>query len=70
MKLHRVMLDVNENVSLPAWGAWIEIKLLSNLLRTLRSLPAWGAWIEITIISFAEAVWKSLPAWGAWIEIP
>ena len=39
-------------MSLPAWGAWIEIMLCwGNLAEAKRSLPAWGAWIEILSIS-------------------
>ena len=34
-------------MSLPAWGAWIEIICLSRSAKRDSSLPAWGAWIEI-----------------------
>ena len=35
-------------MSLPAWGAWIEIKYeLRKMGVKMKSLPAWGAWIEI-----------------------
>ena len=38
-------------LSLPAWGAWIEMDWLSISTPYLRkSLPAWGAWIEIQLI--------------------
>ncbi len=33
--------------SLPAWGAWIEMKHICNGGILAKSLPAWGAWIEI-----------------------
>ena len=33
--------------SLPAGGAWIEIKLGNQMGAALSSLPAGGAWIEI-----------------------
>ena len=37
-------------LSLPVWGAWIEI--MSNAISALAytSLPVWGAWIEIQIV--------------------
>ena len=38
---------LNPGQSLPAWGAWIEIKEAQLLKKALTSLPAWGAWIEI-----------------------
>ena len=34
-------------VSLPAWGAWIEIHKNDAAMCWAQSLPAWGAWIEI-----------------------
>ena len=34
-------------LSLPAWGAWIEIRRCSGTASQHASLPAWGAWIEI-----------------------
>jgi len=34
-------------LSLPAWGAWIEIQPTSSEVVKKVSLPAWGAWIEI-----------------------
>ena len=33
--------------SRPAWGAWIEIKIVLEGQVKLESRPAWGAWIEI-----------------------
>ena len=37
-------------VSLPVWGAWIEIKTrFVRFLIRLLSLPVWGAWIEIAL---------------------
>ena len=33
--------------SLPAWGAWIEIRRARNSISIWTSLPAWGAWIEM-----------------------
>ena len=39
-------------MSLPAWGAWIEMALfLCSDSNRLTSLPAWGAWIEILFIT-------------------
>ena len=34
-------------LSLPAWGAWIEILVIIITGNLTGSLPAWGAWIEI-----------------------
>ena len=35
-------------MSRPAWGAWIEICMVSSMsLSAGSSRPAWGAWIEI-----------------------
>ena len=36
-------------VSLPAWGAWVEIKPPCHLSPIGKSLPAWGAWVEIFV---------------------
>ena len=55
--------------SLPAWGAWIEIRLSRQLADCTLSLPAWGAWIEINPPGLPLRCQPSLPAWGAWIEI-
>ena len=57
-------------MSLPARGAWIEIRYPISADRSYRSLPARGAWIEMSrrITCCIPAVW-SLPARGAWIEI-
>ena len=57
-------------LSLPAWGAWIEIIAISGLDIENESLPAWGAWIEIPAKLVRNSFsLPSLPAWGAWIEI-
>ena len=40
-------------MSLPAWGAWIEIQQNAPPSACLPSLPAWGAWIEIPLLSIA-----------------
>ena len=62
-------LDPDRPLSLPAWGAWIEISSLSPQLIAAMSLPAWGAWIEIRRKRNERTDQGSLPAWGAWIEI-
>ena len=31
----------------PAWGAWIEMRVVGRTAQILSSHPAWGAWIEI-----------------------
>ena len=56
--------------SLPARGAWIEIRADHGNAAQQWSLPARGAWIEIiTIAQKTLARIKSLPARGAWIEM-
>ena len=59
----------SRRLSLPAWGAWIEIHDCLHFVAKKRSLPAWGAWIEITTAKVMQTLCLSLPAWGAWIEI-
>jgi len=56
-------------LSLPAWGAWIEIADHAESPDASVSLPAWGAWIEILKPGAEKLCSLSLPAWGAWIEI-
>ena len=57
-------------MSLPAWGAWIEIANEGkDAVPDGGSLPAWGAWIEIFFLRLTSPERMSLPAWGAWIEI-
>ena len=56
-------------MSLPAWGAWIEILNFLATPRYFGSLPAWGAWIEIEMGKAIDRWCWSLPAWGAWIEM-
>ena len=36
-------------VSPPAWGAWIEMRLTAGLLVSSLSPPTRGAWIEIIV---------------------
>jgi len=36
-------------VSHPAWGVWIETKVLTDDHINCASHPAWGVWIETTI---------------------
>ena len=57
-------------MSLPVWGAWIEIRTKdSSISPRVRSLPVWGAWIEISSALRCALTIGSLPVWGAWIEI-
>ena len=57
-------------LSLPVWGAWIEIgSTVLSLPTTKKSLPVWGAWIEMRKYRPAIRRLQSLPVWGAWIEI-
>ena len=52
-------------MSLPAWGAWIEIQEISKVNGYTRSLPAWGAWIEIQM--YLSKAWfkKVAPRMGS-----
>ena len=47
MKLDSYIDDPDTDVSLPAWGVWIEIDEQQELAAYALSLPAWGVWIEI-----------------------
>ncbi len=47
MKFTLTVIAKSADVSLPAWGAWIEIIEDRKSFVVCRSLPAWGAWIEI-----------------------
>ena len=56
--------------SLPSRGAWIEIKIIEDRVRSGdRSLPSRGAWIEMVYSPVSPPSWASLPSRGAWIEI-
>ena len=52
-------------LSLPAWGAWIEIDLLNMNICKGRSLPAWGAWIEIRQIEWLNCLFYVAPRMGS-----
>ena len=52
-------------MSLPAWGAWIEISVLMSPVVSMPSLPAWGAWIEIQINLSKEGVQIVAPRMGS-----
>ena len=57
-------------MSLPAWGAWIEIHLLVshvNIIACRSPHGGRGLKYKFTVKVFFYT--KSLPAWGAWIEI-
>ena len=69
LKCYRVWDSAAAGLSLPAWGAWIEIGQTNYISDSIWSLPAWGAWIEINIKLTPFTLIMSLPAWGAWIEI-
>ena len=65
-----VLVFENE-VSLPAWGAWIEIKLQMSrsLYLTCRS-PHGERGLKCPSSTLSANYELSLPAWGAWIEMP
>ena len=51
MKFIIAVLPLDNILSLPAWGAWIEILMIKRKGNTDgMSLPAWGAWIEIVTL--------------------
>ena len=62
-------VDLFNNVSRPARGAWIEIIRHCEADLHERSRPARGAWIEICSTMLSNSCEKSRPARGAWIEI-
>ena len=51
-------------MSLPVWGAWIEIQVEGVNKDTNRSLPVWGAWIEIFMRSYTAQDTKSRSLYG------
>ncbi len=51
-------------LSLPAWGAWIEILSIPEKLPEKKSLPAWGAWIEIKMTEEEQAMNAVAPRMG------
>ena len=62
--------DGDAQPSLPVWGAWIEIPLITEVGAKYKSLPVWGAWIEMCSgACTCSGTIASLPVWGAWIEI-
>ena len=52
-------------LSLPAWGAWIEILSDGILSVIFSSLPAWGAWIEIIMLKANIALLMVAPRMGS-----
>jgi len=54
------------NPSHPAWGAWIEIGILSSSFSASSgsSHPAWGAWIEIKVHSVEDMLKLVAPRMG------
>ena len=53
-------------LSLPAWGAWVEIGMMADCLIDGASLPAWGAWVEIPLIDrLLESLTKVAPRMGS-----
>ena len=57
-------------MSLPAWGAWIEIYICSHFDKiTISRSPHGGRGLKLYHAAVYAAIALSLPAWGAWIEI-
>ena len=42
------MWGTTASTSLPARGAWVEIRRIASVIGLLTSLPARGAWVEIS----------------------
>jgi len=56
--------------SLPAWGAWIEIILISALdIPVVCRSPRGERGLKLVFDIATGNPRQSLPAWGAWIEI-
>ena len=49
LKSEYIRKTIRKLLSLPAWGAWIEILDAEGLNAKYESLPAWGAWIEMRL---------------------
>ena len=56
---------MNKDQSLPAWGAWIEIRSSAIYGSSTTSLPAWGAWIEIPITAPKIKPFRVAPRMGS-----
>ncbi len=57
-------------LSLPAWGAWIEIPSARRTKRAEKGRsPHGGRGLKLLITVSLKLDFRSLPAWGAWIEI-
>ena len=70
MKFYAVGKAAGLALSLPVWGAWVEMLAAGVLWRPLASLPVWGAWVEMPESAAAtRGGTPSLPVWGAWVEI-
>ena len=65
MKLFRPQARLRAILSLPAWGAWIEIISREAAINALKSLPAWGAWIEIPAKAMKRAYAHVAPRMGS-----
>ena len=52
-------------MSLPAWGAWIEIVPPLYISGAVPSLPAWGAWIEMARALFRRFSPSVAPRMGS-----
>ena len=69
LKFKEAEQQVQAQLSHPAWGEWIEIKVTYKADRSTTSHPAWGEWIEMKTSAACNARLRSHPAWGEWIEI-
>ena len=52
-------------LSLPAWGAWIEMVNIGTIFMPAMSLPAWGAWIEILCLCGLRLIPSVAPRVGS-----
>ena len=65
LKYKLILSTCSAHQSLPARGAWIEIRRLRPLTRSDTSLPARGAWIEILSTTFFAASHAVAPREGS-----
>ena len=57
-------------MSLPAWGAWVEIALIQRSFDLFaRRSPHGERGLKSSFLSTTHTTLGSLPAWGAWVEI-
>ena len=64
MKFKKKLKEQADQVSLPVWGAWIEIFDKKSTASGFMSLPVWGAWIEILMAIWIQSQVRVAPRMG------